>query len=130
MTTTPPPGQVGRAHPSTAKEAADRSGHSNLDHRERILLRLLANGDHGATAAELSAELGISTQLCGSRLLELRGDGCATGKFPVLAQRTDRKRAASEGGRPGFVHVLNVDGQRAARFIAQQQGVPDDGRIG
>lgn len=85
-------------------------------------MRLLANGEHGITAAEVAAEIGCSTNIAGSRLQELRGDGCAADKFPKLVVRTQRKRSLN-GGRPGFVHCLNADGERAAKFIARQLGV-------
>lgn len=118
---TPPPGRVGANHPQTAKDAADTARWAALDHRELILLRMLKNGYRGVTAAEISHELGISTNIAGSRLLELRADKSATGLYPCLAKRSGERRALP-GGKAGDVHVLNEDGRKAAERIFARLG--------
>lgn len=111
------PGAVGARHPGTAHDAAnaDSTKHSNRLHRQRILLLMLQRGDYGLTAAEAGQYVGISTQLAGSRFVELRGDGCAEGQ-PKLARRTMQSRALP-GGKPGIIHVLTADGVTEASRI-------------
>lgn len=119
----PPPGRVGSDHPETSHHAAEMAAWAALDHRERILLRLLANGDKGATGAEIGVELGISTNIACVRLLELRGDKSAAGLYPRLAVKLAPEYSrALPGQRKGRVHVLNEDGVKAAERIAQRLG--------
>lgn len=121
----PPPGQVGHNHPDTAKEAADSVRWSASHHREMALLFLFKMRDHGATGAELGNRLGMSTNNACARLLELRGDGCASDS-PCLAERLvvdgKRVRRKLQGGQPGIVHVLNEDGRKAAEQILARMG--------
>lgn len=116
----PIPGAVGANHPDTAHDAADASRHGNLFHRRRILMLMYYRRDYGMTAAEAAAEVGISTQLAGSRFVELRGDGCAAGN-PVLIRRTGQRRSIGNG-RPGMVHVLTHEGAIEARRLVEQSG--------
>lgn len=110
-----PPGQVGRFHPDTSWAAAYASRHANKGHRARILLALDRRGEHGMTAGEIAAMLGISTNIAGSRLIELRGEGCAS-TYPRLAERTNETRSVP-GGRPARVHVLNDAGRMVVAEI-------------
>lgn len=121
MSMQPPPGQVGRGHPDTSADAAQQSAWSNLDHREQALVLLWRAGARGLTGAQIAAELGISTQIAGSRLIELRAEGCAAGKFPRLAYRTRDKRAIP-GSRSGRIHYLNDQGITVAQRIAKTIG--------
>lgn len=111
------PGAVGRRHPVTAHDAANATSVKQGNHlyRQQILDLLLRRGDYGVTAAEAAQHVGISTQLAGSRFVELRGDGCAEGN-PKLARRTMQSRALP-GGKPGMVHVLTDEGVAEAKRL-------------
>jgi len=111
-----PMGRVGHNHPDTSWAAAYASAHANRGHRGRILLALLDVGDQGMTAGEVGLLLGVSTNIAGSRMIELRAEGCAAGEFRRLAQRTPERRSIP-GGRPGYVHVLTEDGRAVAHEL-------------
>ena len=112
-----PMGRVGHNHPDTSWAAAYASAHANRGHRGRILLAMLNAGDWGMTAGEVGVMLGVSTNIAGSRMIELRAEGCAAGEgFRRLAERTPERRSVP-GGRPGYVHVLTEDGRAVAHEL-------------
>lgn len=121
MSDAPPPGQVGAGHPQTSHDAADLARWAALDNRELILLRLLKNGDKGATSQELAAELGISTNIAGARLIELRAEKSCADSWPRLVQKNGKRRALP-GQRPCDVHVLNDQGRAAAERLFARMG--------
>ena len=82
--------------PETSRQAAARVKGHTARIRTAIYLWLRTQGDHGATALELEAALGISGSTIRPRLRELQGTApWVKGKLPVRIMRTLDKRAGA-----------------------------------